>query len=68
MALYRAIQALAFLRGRDFATPDDVKYLAHPVLCHRLILRREERLRGLLPGAILDEILQTVPTPVETES
>ena len=66
VALYRAIQALAFLRGRDFATPDDVKYLVHPVLSHRLILRREERLRGLLPGAILEEILQTVSTPVET--
>ena len=68
VALYRAIQALALLRGRDFATPDDVKYLAHPVLSHRLILRREERLRGLLPGTVLDEILQTVPTPVEAVS
>lgn len=68
VALYRAIQALAFLRGRNFATPDDVKYLAQPVLSHRLILRREDRLRGLLPGSILAEILQTVSTPVETVS
>lgn len=65
VALYRATQALALLRGRDFATPDDVKYLARPVLSHRLILRREERLRGQNASAILEEILQTVPAPVD---
>ncbi|MFE4108041.1 AAA family ATPase [Almyronema epifaneia] len=37
VALYRAVQALAFIEGRDYAIPDDVKYLAAPVLAHRLI-------------------------------
>ncbi|HAT13930.1 MAG TPA: magnesium chelatase, partial [Microcoleaceae bacterium UBA11344] len=37
VALYRASQALAFIAGRDYATPDDVKYLAPHVLSHRLI-------------------------------
>ena len=37
VALQRATQALAFLEGRDYATPDDIKFLAPSVLCHRLI-------------------------------
>lgn len=61
---YKACQALAFLHNRDFVIPDDVKQLAHPIFVHRLILRREDRLRGLNGSAIVDEILTTVPAPV----
>ncbi|MBY0458273.1 MAG: MoxR family ATPase [Gemmataceae bacterium] len=39
LALYRAVQALAITHGRDYATPDDVKALAEPVLAHRLVTR-----------------------------
>ncbi len=47
LALMRTSQALAALRGRDFVLPDDVKELAGPVLGHRIILKPEERLRGM---------------------
>ena len=38
MALYRASQAIAFLRGRDYVTPDDVKRLAIPIFAHRVLV------------------------------
>ena len=63
LALMRAGQALAGLRGRDFVLPDDVKCLAVPVLAHRLILREEERLRGETPERVLEELLRQVPIP-----
>ncbi|MFC1578689.1 AAA family ATPase, partial [Thermodesulfobacteriota bacterium] len=46
LGLMRAGQALAALRGRNYVLPDDIKYLAHPVLTHRLILTENERLKG----------------------
>jgi MoxR-like ATPase len=67
LALMRAGQALAGLRGRDFVLPDDVKRLALPVLAHRLILREEERLRGETPERVLEEILLRIPIPAPLE-
>ena len=67
LALMRAGQALAGLRGRDFVLPDDVKFLAVPVLAHRLILREEERLRGETQERVLEEILRQVPIPAPVE-
>jgi MoxR-like ATPase len=46
LALLRAAQALALLRGRDYVMPDDVQHLAVPVLAHRLIVSTQARLRG----------------------
>jgi MoxR-like ATPase len=65
LALHRASQAWAAMQGRDFVMPDDVKYLARPVLAHRLIASLEARLRGRDAGAIVDHILDTLPVPVE---
>jgi len=59
--LMRAAQALAAVRGRDFVLPDDVKELGVPVLAHRLILKPEERLRGVDPGRIVADVLDMVP-------
>ena len=39
LSLYRASQALAFLEGREYVVPDDIKRLAVPVLAHRVIVR-----------------------------
>jgi MoxR-like ATPase len=63
LGLLRAGQALAVLRQRDYVLPDDIKYLAHPVLAHRLIFKEEERLRGTTAEAVVEEILHTVPIP-----
>ncbi len=67
LALMRAGQALAGIRGRSFVLPDDIKYLASPVLSHRLILEDAERLRGETTERFVAQILQEVPVPVPSE-
>ncbi|MEG3926503.1 MoxR family ATPase [Microcoleus sp. D3_18a_C4] len=58
VALHRALQALAFMEGRDYGTPDDVKYLAPHVLSHRLIPAGGRRAK-----TIVDKLLRSVPIP-----
>lgn len=65
LALYRASQALAALRGRAHVLPDDVQYLVGPVLTHRLIPSARLRLRGETTADILKRIVAQVPVPVE---
>lgn len=65
LALLSASQALAAIRGREFVIPDDAKLLAVPVLSHRLILKPEARLRGRTRESVVEEVLGTVPVPVE---
>jgi MoxR-like ATPase len=67
IGLMRGGQALSALRGREYVLPDDIKYLAIPVLAHRLILREEERLRGETQENILSEIIRSVPVPFPAE-
>lgn len=64
-ALYRAAKAWAAMEGRGYAIPDDVKYLAPYVLCHRLQLSHESRLSGVTPEAVLSRILRETPVPPE---
>lgn len=61
--LYRASQGRAFLKGRDFVTPDDIKFLANAVLCHRLILKSEYRLRGMTPEGVIEKVLSSISIP-----
>jgi MoxR-like ATPase len=56
---------LACLRGRSFVRPDDIKELAPAVLGHRVILSTEARLKAADPGLLLDELILSVPVPVE---
>jgi len=63
LALYRGAQAYAAIRGHDFVTPDDIKRLAPAILCHRIILKPESRLRKVTSRAMVDELLETVPVP-----
>ena len=62
-ALMRTARAWAWLSGRDFVTPDDVKSLAHASLAHRLALRPEAELEGVEVGAVLASALGSVPVP-----
>ncbi len=64
IALYRASQALAGIRGHDFVTPDDVKRIANPILAHRLLIRPESRLRKVTPTHVVEQILNEVEVPV----
>jgi len=61
--LMRTSQALAFIRGRDFIVPDDVKNMAQLVLGHRIILSSEARLRGTKVEDVISNILRDTPVP-----
>ena len=61
LALYKTAQALAVMRGRDYAIPDDFKLLAPVTLAHRLIPRPEAELRGRTVTSILNDIIESVP-------
>ena len=65
LSLHRAVQARSVLEGRAFALPDDVKQLASDVLCHRLVLRPEARLRAETVEKVVASVLGAVPVPVE---
>ena len=62
-ALLATSKAWAWLSGRDYVTPDDVKALARPTLRHRVSLRPEAELEGVSTDAVLDGVLATVPVP-----
>ncbi len=66
LALYRAAQALAAIRGRAYVIPDDVKALCPPVLTHRVIISPQVQLRGRTPQEIIAEVVDRVPVPVES--
>jgi len=63
VAWLQASKAQAWLAGRDFVTPDDVKAIAAPLLRHRLILRPEALLDGLQIDAVIASLLGQVPVP-----
>ncbi|GCF07878.1 AAA family ATPase [Dictyobacter arantiisoli] len=63
LALFRASQALAAMRGRGYVIPDDVKLLVKPTLAHRIIVTPAARVRSISSASLLDEILQTVAVP-----
>ncbi|MBI4942260.1 MAG: MoxR family ATPase [Actinobacteria bacterium] len=62
-ALLATSRAWAWLAGRDYVTPDDVKALARPTLRHRVQLRPEAELEGVSVEGVLDSVLATVPVP-----
>lgn len=64
LALFRTCQAMAAIRGRNFVLPDDVKMLAEQVLCHRLILHPESRLRRITTRQIVAQLLSEIAVPV----
>ena len=63
LQLARATRSRAAASGREFATPDDTKAVAIPVLAHRVLIRPEAHARGLDGVAAIHEILSTVPVP-----
>jgi MoxR-like ATPase len=68
LALTRATRTRAASQGRTYATPDDVKALAIPVLSHRLILHPEAEFDGVTAEAIVGQVLLDVPPPTQRET
>ena len=63
VALFRVARAAALLAGRDFATPDDVKQFAFPVLRHRVILAPEAEVEGRTADDVLEAVFTRVAAP-----
>ncbi|AFK86072.1 MoxR family ATPase [Thermoanaerobacterium saccharolyticum] len=62
--LMKAAQAKAFIEGRNYVLPDDVKYLCVPVLSHRIILKNELRFNSVDEKSVIKDILNTTKVPV----
>ncbi|MBE5807903.1 MAG: MoxR family ATPase [Clostridiales bacterium] len=67
ISLLRAGQARALLDGRDFVSPEDIQAMAGPVLCHRLVLSPEARMRNMTAEKILSSVLSGVQVPVKVK-
>jgi len=63
IALLKGSRALAFVQGRDFVIPDDVKKLFIPSLCHRLRISAEAEMEDITPESIINQIVTEVPVP-----
>ncbi|QIL75625.1 AAA family ATPase [Hymenobacter sp. HDW8] len=63
LALLNGAKALAALRGRDFVTPEDVQFLAAPVLRHRIQLTPEREMEGGTPDEVVKQIMQQIEVP-----
>lgn len=63
IAMLNGSKAFAALKGRDFVTPEDIKFIAEPVLNHRLILTPESEMEGRSVGDVCSKILEKIEVP-----
>ena len=61
--MFKAVKAMAFLRGKDFVTPVDVAYIAKELMRHRLVLTYEAEAEGITTDEIIQKVLETVAIP-----
>ncbi len=67
IALMKAAKAFAYIKGRDFVLPDDVKYLAPFVLTHRIILTSEAKYDGKTAKQIVEQVVKQTFVPIRKE-
>ncbi|MCO6480928.1 MAG: MoxR family ATPase [Phaeodactylibacter sp.] len=63
LAIMKMAKAVAAMNGRDFVTPDDVQYVAYPVLNHRIILTPEREMEGYTTEDVIRSIIQKIEVP-----
>lgn len=63
IAILNAAKACACMQGRDFVTPDDIKFVSFPVLRHRIILTPEKEMEGISADAVIQQIIDKVEVP-----
>ena len=68
IALFRGARALAFIQGRDFVIPDDVKSLLVPALSHRLRISAEAEMENVTPEAVIAQVTAEVLVPKGEET
>lgn len=68
ISLMKASKAYAYIQGRDYVVPDDVKYLAPFVLAHRIILTSQSKYNGITSEQALITIVQDIPIPIQKDT
>ena len=63
IAILEASKAVAAINGRDFITPDDIKKVVGPILCHRIILTPEREMEGYTAEKMIKDLIQTIEIP-----
>ena len=63
LAIMKMSKAIAAISGRDYVTPDDIQYIAYPVLNHRIILTPEREMEGYETRDVIEEIIQKIEVP-----
>jgi len=63
IAILRLSKAWAYIHGRNYVIPDDVKAVAHGALIHRIILKPEYEVEGISTASVVDEVLRKTPVP-----
>jgi MoxR-like ATPase len=63
LAIVNGAKALAATRGRDFVTPDDIIYVASPVLRHRIMLTPDKEMEGVTPDEVITQVIQKIEVP-----
>jgi MoxR-like ATPase len=63
LAIVNGAKALAATRGRDFVTPDDIIYVAAPVLRHRIMLTPDKEMEGVTPDEVIAQVIQKIEVP-----
>jgi MoxR-like ATPase len=61
--MFKAVKAMAFMRGKDFVTPVDVAYIAKELMRHRIVLTYEAEAEGVTTDEIIQKVLETVAIP-----
>jgi MoxR-like ATPase len=61
--LLNSSKAFAAIHGRDFVTPEDIKFVAHPVLRHRIVLSPEKEMEGITTDDVIKQIVDKVEVP-----
>jgi len=63
IGILNGAKALAAMRGRDFVTPDDIIFVAPPVLRHRIVITPEKEMEGASADSIIDQLIHSVEIP-----
>jgi MoxR-like ATPase len=61
--MFKAVKAMAFMRGKEFVTPIDVAYIAKELMRHRIVLTYEAEAEGITTDEIIQKVLETVSIP-----
>ena len=63
LSIMKASKALAAISGRDFVTPDDIRFVTAPVLNHRIILNPEREMEGVEVEQVINDVIQKIEVP-----